>query len=223
MKKITIILLLLFNLQLIGQENQAIAHNYVSFYSLGNGTNLFYNQKKKVEGSEYLFDKWSNNGVVCMNNNENYLLRSINLNLRLNSFASRISKDSIFSFNMDSIKKIIIHKKIYKRYLSKGKGKICQVVFESHDFTLLKKTHVQFIKASPNPMINRPIDKILKREVYFIYNGNNLEKIKLNKKKILKLINPKNVRAIKKYIKSNNFSYSIEKDVVKILIFEGEL
>lgn len=158
-----------------------------------------------------------------MKNKEHFLLRSINLNLRLNSFASRISKDSIFSFNMDSINKIIVNRKIYKRYLSKGKYRVCQIVFESHEFSLLKKTHVQFIKASPNRMINRPNDKIVKREAYFSYRDTNLEKTKLTKKNILKLINTENVKVIRKYIKSNNFSFSNENEVIKILIYAGKL
>ena len=72
-------------------------------------------------------DKWLNNGIVLRKNNERFLMSTINLKLRLYSFASRISKESIFSFNMDGIKKIIINKKIDKRYSSEGKDRICKV------------------------------------------------------------------------------------------------
>jgi hypothetical protein len=72
-------------------------------------------------------DKWLNNGIVLRKNNERYLMSTINLKFRLYSFASRISKESIFSFNMDGIKKIIINKKIDKRYSSEGKDRICKV------------------------------------------------------------------------------------------------
>ena len=64
-------------------------------------------------------DKWLNNGIVLRKNNERYLMSTINLKLRLYSFASRISKESIFlliwmvSRRLSSIRKLTnaIHQK----------------------------------------------------------------------------------------------------------------
>ena len=120
----------------------------------------FYNPKVKVEGSVYLFNNWENNARIYTKDNYTYLLRNINLNLEMNSFVSKVAVDSIYTFNIQNVDKIIIENKIFRQYILNEKKRIFQVVYESSKFALLKSIHVQYVKASANPMINRPNDKV---------------------------------------------------------------
>jgi hypothetical protein len=183
----------------------------------------FYNPKVKVEGSVYLFNNWENNARIYTKDNYTYLLRNINLNLEMNSFVSKVAVDSIYTFNIQNVDKIIIENKIFRQYILNEKKRIFQVVYESSKFALLKSIHVQYVKASANPMINRPNDKVLKRYSYFIHKDKEFTKIKLTKKNVLNLFHSSKLENLKKYVRRNRLSYSIEEDVKRILTHAGSI
>ena len=53
---------------------------------------------------------------------------------------------------------------------------------------------------------------------YYIYKDGDIEKLTLNKKHILEIVNSKESLVIK-YVKSNRLSFSSEEDIVKIFQF----
>ena len=230
--KIFILITLFFCVfQLNAQDNQGVINNTGSsvlragsaVQSSYGSMAYFYNPKVKVEGSVYLFNNWENNARIYTKDNYTYLLRNINLNLEMNSFVSKVAVDCIYTFNIQNVDKIIIENKIFRQYILNEKKRIFQVVYESSKFALLKSVHVQYVKASANPMINRPNDKVIKRYSYFIYKDKEFTKIKLTKKNVLNLFHSSKLENLKKYVRRNRLSYFIEEDIKRILTHAGSI
>jgi hypothetical protein len=183
----------------------------------------FYNPRRKIEGTEYLFDSWENSAVVYSNDDYKYIINNINLNIKSNSFLSKIGKDSIFTYNMNGIDRIIINNKTYKNiYSEKGKT-ICEVVFESDDFSILKGFDIKTIQSSPNPMINRKNDRMVRKKRFYVLKDKTLDSFRFARRKVMALIAPKKKSEVKKYVKRNSLSYRDENDVKQILNYNSTL
>ena len=199
--------------------NAAASSNIQSHGSSG----YFYNPKRAVDGTEYLFDDWENDAVVYTKDNFKYSIKNINLNIKRNLFLSKLSKDSIFTFNMNSIDRIVIDNKIYKNIYSEKGRTICEVIFESDQFSILKGFHLQSVEGSPNPMINRATDKIIRKKRYYVLEDDSLNTFRFAKRKVLTLVNVDKVTIIKEYVKRNDLSYRKEEDVKQILEYNTSL
>ena len=71
---------------------------------------MFYNPKRQIDGTFYLFENWNNTATIHTLSNDKFLVKRINLNLDRNSFEAKINQsDSIFSFTFNNIKKIVIN------------------------------------------------------------------------------------------------------------------
>jgi hypothetical protein len=189
------------------------------------GTSFFYNQPSKVIlGSAYLFDEWNNDGEIQTLTGERFLVRNINLNISRNAFEAKINdNDSIFSFNFNNIKQIIINGKYYKNYFFNEDNRVYELVYSGNSFSILKGFTVKLVTGSGNPMVNRSNDKYVKKESYFIRSNDKktIESFKMNKRSLNKLFenNLKDVSRILAFIDSSNLSYKDEKDVIRMLEF----
>jgi hypothetical protein len=183
----------------------------------------FYNPKRKVDGTEYLFDSWENSAIVYSKDDSMYIINNINLNIKSNSFLSKIGKDSIFTYNMNGIDRIIVNNKIYKNIYSKKGKTICEVVFESDNFSILKGFDIKTILGSPNPMINRANDKMVRKKRFYIFKDKSLESFRFAKRKVLALISPNKKNKVKAYAKQNSLSFRNENDVKQILKYNTTL
>tara|TARA_B110000116_G_scaffold269001_1_gene284112 strand:+ start:1614 stop:1817 length:204 start_codon:yes stop_codon:yes gene_type:complete len=67
---------------------------------------------------------------------------------------------------MNSIDRISIDNKIYKNVYSEKGLAICEVIFESEQFSILKGFYLLSVEGSPNPMIKRTVDKIIREKRY---------------------------------------------------------
>ena len=225
MRLILLILIIITNLSL-AQTNVA-----TDFKALGSdqntnfGTSFFYNQPNKVIlGSTYLFDDWNNNGEIQTLTGERFLVRNINLNISRNAFEAKINNnDSIFSFNFNNIKQVIINGKSFKNYFYNEDNRVYELIYSGTQFTILKGFSVKLVTGSGNPMLNRSNDKYVKKESYFIRSleNNTIEGFKLSKRSLNKLFQNSSidVSRILAYIDSNKLSYKDENDVIKILDF----
>ena len=189
------------------------------------GTSFFYNQPSKVIlGSAYLFDEWNNDGEIQTLTGERFLVRNINLNISRNAFEAKINdNDSIFSFNFNNIKQIIINGKYYKNYFFNEDNRVYELVYSGNSFSILKGFTVKLVSGSGNPMVNRSNDKYVKKESYFIRSNDKktIESFKMNKRSLNKLFenNLKDVSRILTFIDSSNLSYKDENDVIRMLEF----
>ena len=192
------------------------------------GTSFFYNQPNKVIlGSAYLFDEWNNDGEIQTLTGERFLVRNINLNISRNAFEAKINdNDSIFSFNFNNIKQIIINGKNYKNYFYNEDNRVYELVYTGKTFSILKGFTVKLVTGSGNPMVNRSNDKYVKKESYFIRatDTKTIESFKMNKRSLNKLFENsfKEVGRILAFIDSGNLSYKDEKDVIRMLEFAFE-
>ena len=188
-------------------------------------TSFFYNQPSKVIlGSAYLFDEWNNDGEIQTLTGERFLVRNINLNISRNAFEAKVNdNDSIFSFNFNNIKQIIINGKYYKNYFYNEDNRVYELVYSGKTFSILKGFTVKLVTGSGNPMVNRSNDKYVKKESYFIRSTDKktIESFKMNKRSLNKLFenNLKDVSRILAFIGSGNLSYKDEKDVIRMLEF----
>ena len=192
------------------------------------GTSFFYNQPNKVIlGSAYLFDEWNNDGEIQTLTGERFLVRNINLNISRNAFEAKIKdNDSIFSFNFNNIKQIIINGKNYKNYFYNEDNRVYELVYTGKTFSILKGFTVKLVTGSGNPMVNRSNDKYVKKESYFIRSTDTkvIESFKMNRRSLNKLFENsfKDVGRILAFIDSGNLSYKDEKDVIRMLEFAFE-
>jgi len=219
------LIFLISNLVLSQTNTQTDFRSALTGESTNFGTSFFYNQPSKVIlGSAYLFDEWNNDGEIQTLTGERFLVRNINLNISRNAFEAKVNdNDSIFSFNFNNIKQIIINGKYYKNYFYNEDNRVYELVYSGKTFSILKGFTVKLVTGSGNPMVNRSNDKYVKKESYFIRSTDKktIESFKMNKRSLNKLFenNLKDVSRILAFIGSGNLSYKVEKDVIRMLEF----
>ena len=219
------LIFLISNLVLSQTNTQTDFRSALTGESTNFGTSFFYNQPSKVIlGSAYLFDEWNNDGEIQTLTGERFLVRNINLNISRNAFEAKVNdNDSIFSFNFNNIKQIIINGKYYKNYFYNEDNRVYELVYSGKTCSILKGFTVKLVTGSGNPMVNRSNDKYVKKESYFIRSTDKktIESFKMNKRSLNKLFenNLKDVSRILAFIGSGNLSYKDEKDVIRMLEF----
>tara|TARA_S200000501_G_scaffold176222_1_gene165882 strand:- start:4883 stop:5572 length:690 start_codon:yes stop_codon:yes gene_type:complete len=219
------LLFLISNVVLTQTNTQTDFRSALTGESTNFGSSFFYNQPSKVIlGSAYLFDEWNNDGEIQTLTGERFLIRNINLNISRNAFEAKLNdNDSIFSFNFNNIKQIIINGKYYKNYFNNEDNRVYELVYSGKTFSILKGFTVKLVTGSGNPMVNRSNDKYVKKESYFIRSTDKktIESFKMNKRSLIKLFekNLKDVSRIQAFIDSDNLSFKDEKDVIRMLEF----
>ena len=219
MKNILAVLCLLLSGSVYSQTNfnagLSMGGNDTNF-----GSSFFYNTRNIVLGSVYLFDEWNNSAEIHTLSNEKFLVRNINLNINRNAFEAKLTdSDSIFSFNFNNIRHIVINDKIYKNYYYNDDNRVYEIIYQSNKFSIMKGFSIKVVSSSGNPMVNRSNDKYARFSSYFIKRNNSIKPFKLRKRSIYNLLdNDKNVISrLESYISNKNLSYKREKDVVQIL------
>ena len=220
-----LIILLSINFSLSQSNSQTDFRSALSGKSANFGSSFFYNQPNKVIlGSTYLFDEWNNDGEIQTVTGERFLVRNINLNLSRNAFEAKVNdNDSIFSFNFNNIKQIVINGKSYKNYYFNEENRVYELIYSNENFSILKGFSVKLVTGSGNPMVNRSNDKYVKKESYFIRDAEDksIQKFKLNKRSLGKLFSNKDLdlERIERFSSSKRISFKDEEDVIQLLKF----
>lgn len=226
MKFIFTLILTFYVGSLLAQNEAAVNNTSNSFSTVlkpnadnFSGGFFFYNPRRDVKGTVYLFDDWSNFAMISTKDNYKFLVRNVNINIERNNIQAKISNDSIFEFNLNDIEKITINNKVYKNIYGKNGKRIYEIIYESDSFSILKGFETKIISGSPNPMVNRSDDKIVRNKSYFLKTEMNINPFRLSKNKILKLLanDQERINKIKQYVKSNRLSYKKDEDVRKAL------
>ena len=196
----------------------------------GNDTNLgssfFYNTRNVILGSVYLFDEWDNSAEIHTLSSEKFLVRNINLNINRNAFEAKLTdSDSIFSFNFNNIKQVVISDKIYKNYFYNDDNRVYEIIYETEKFSIMKGFSVKLVKGHYNPMVRISNDKYSKFSSYFIKLNNSIKPFKLRKKSVINLLSAdkNNISRLESYVSNKKLSYKREEDVVQILDYAFNL
>ncbi len=197
-----------------------------SFASVTDFDNISF-AKVGVQGSNYLFDSWKNHALIVAGQKK-YTINNINYNVRLQRFESQVEDNkSLFVYDLPSISSMTINGRQFISLFNykTNSNIIYEVIHKDDTQSLLKSYNVKVVQGSPNPMVNRKKHKIKKDVIYFMKKGDNLSKIKLNKKGVLKALSVgnENITALESFVKDNKMSYKNEADLKKILAFAGNL
>ena len=223
--RLFLIILFSINLSLSQSNSQTDFRSALTGKSANFGSSFFYNQPNKVIlGSTYLFDEWNNDGEIQTVTGERFLVRNINLNLSRNAFEAKVNdNDSIFSFNFNNIKQIVINGKSYKNYYFNEENRVYELIYSNEKFSILKGFSVKLVTGSGNPMVNRSNDKYVKKESYFIRDvkDKSIQKFKLNKRSFSKLFSNKDLdlERIERFSSSKRISFKDEVDIIELLKF----
>jgi len=213
------LLFLFFSFAALGQDNDS---NVWSGFDTNGFSGVFYNRVTPVEGTTYLFDNWEQNAIVHKILDDKFLVRRVNLNLNKMSFDAKITEsEDVLSFLFDGIDKIEINKKVYKNMLYNNSNRIFELLYDSNKIKFMKGFEVKLIKASKDPMVNRPFDKYVKVESYYLMIQDIITKIKLKKKIIYNTLdlNKKEISNLDTFIKSSSISTRNEQDIIKLLTY----
>ena len=225
MKKILVILCLLLSGSVYTQTNFSAGFS-VGGNDLNYGSTFFYNTRNVILGSVYLFDEWNNTAEIHTLADERFLVRNINLNINRNAFEAKLTgSDSLFSFNFNNIKHIVINDKIYKNYYYNDDNRVYEIIYETEKFSIMKGFSVKLVKGHYNPMVRISNDKYAKFSSYFIKLNNSIKPFKLRKKSVINLlsVDKNNISRLETYVNAKKLSYKKEKDVIQILDYAFNL
>lgn len=225
MKKIVLLIAIMTVGMSYAQNNNNIENNGAqilgnvasSSRSYGSTSGVFINPAKKAQGSVHLFKNWNNLAVIYASDQQKFSLKNINLNIERNTFESKISEDSIFTFNFNNIDRFIVNNRTFKNFYYDSSNRVFEVVYESGKVSLLKGYKIQLVKGSPNPMLNRSTDKNVQKQFYFVKKGSSIEPFRLKKKSILSLMSSNQAKAAENYAKEHKLSFKKDADVNRIL------
>lgn len=166
-----------------------------------------------IEGSVFLFDQWENNGVIEVGD-KRYVFGNMNYHVKKATFMTKISEDSIVSFDLSTFDRIVINDKPFKSIYnpSKRANDTFEVIYEGKDLALLKVYSLEITEANPNPMINRSKSKIKKKSTYYLKKGNSIKRFKFKKKNLLELAGNKSAD-LELYAEKNKLSFKKDDDV----------
>ena len=230
---ILFITLLISNCYSYSQNNNISAGSQAS-ENLNRGNDLsygssmtFYNPKRFTEGTYHLFESWDNTAAIYTISDEKFLVKRINLNLKRNSFEAKMNdSDSIFSFTFNNIKKIVINNKIYKNFYYDDDNRVYEMLFDSDHYKFMKGFKVKVISGSANPMVNRPNDKYVRGEEYFMMINGYIHPVKLKKKSIVNLLtdgDKLNKSKLDVFVDSNLLSLKNVDDIIKLLEYYSNI
>jgi len=225
MKKILVILCLLLSGSVYTQTNFSAGFS-MGGNDLNYGSSFFYNTRNVILGSVYLFDEWNNSAEIHTLADERFLVRNINLNINRNAFEAKLTgSDSLFSFNFNNIKHIVINDKIYKNYYYNDDNRVYEIIYETEKFSIMKGFSVKLVKGHYNPMVRISNDKYAKFSSYFIKLNNSIKPFKLRKKSVINLlsVDKNNISRLETYVNAKKLSYKKEKDVIQILDYAFNL
>ena len=142
-------------------------------------------------------------------------MNKANYNIQDGVFQSYVG-DSLFTFRINNIEKVVLNNKTYKNVYRNGKNNVYEVIYESDNISIYKEYRVEIIAASNDPMVSRTSNKYSQNKSYYSKVGSNYTSFRLNKKGVLELLDEEDKTDIQKFVKKNKLSFKRENDLVKI-------
>lgn len=175
-------------------------------------------EDKTITGSKYLFQNFEGLHVITNKAGNSFSVLNLNYNLKAGTLETKISLDSVFQYDLKVIDYISYANKKYKNVQNTALNGIVQEIHKGKSVDIYKKLEVTLLEGNINPMTQEKTqqDQYVQVPSYFADLNGNIDKIKLNKSAILKLIKDKQTE-VKEYAKNNKLEFSNEVDVDVIL------
>ena len=181
-------------------------------------------EDKTIIGTNYLFKNFE--GIYSITNKVGNSFKMLNLNYNLSSgtLETKISKDSVFQYDLNEIDYVVAGNKNYKNLRGTEVSGLVLEIFKGKNFDIYKKIEISVLEGTISPLTQEKIqqDKYVQSYTYYTNTNGNIEKIKFNKSAILKLSKDKQTQ-VKEYAKANNLDFSNETDVNIILKYYESL
>ncbi|WP_339917019.1 hypothetical protein [Yeosuana marina] len=199
----------------------AEAQTHASYNFGSNGVGILraaINSDDGVGGSTFLFKEWNNLGKLYSDNGKVVDIMNINFNVKDDMFSTKISKDSIFNFY--KVYKVEINGRQFKRI----ENKFYEVLYIFNDKRMFLKEYSVKIEPELHIITSTVIGpgKYVIEDEFYLYKNGNLEKLWLNKRNVLKMLNSEK-SLILKQAKNCKLSFSKEKDIVEIFKYYDTL
>jgi hypothetical protein len=177
-----------------------------------------------IEGSVYLFTEWEGLFKIFIDQNKYYSADNLNYNINSKVLESKISKDSVFQFDVKKISFIKSGEEKYKFYTINKQFELSQELYDSSKNIFIKIVKLDLINGELNPLTQERTKSKYERKIkYFCKVANNeFVEVDLKKKPILKLLGEKS-KLVEKYASDSKLSFSSEKDLVKIFKYYDSL
>ena len=225
MKKI-IQLIVIFNVLIgYGQADFLIGSGINSSVDLGTGYVGTYLNKEfnnslmtKVGGTPYLFEDWKTFAIITTQEDNKYKIRNLNYDSKFDLFVAKISLDSIFTFNPNFLKSVVINNRLFKKYLNQKSGlfNYYEVISEGENIELLKRN----IKVIRQGIINhltmeKETDYYILRIKYYVNDHGKINELPLKKRDVIQTFGEQSQK-VKKFLSENKLSVKKENDLIKI-------
>ena len=177
------------------------------------------------EGSVYLFPQWEGKYEVYLSEKEGYSFSNLNYNVKTNLLESKISKDSVFQFDVGKINFIKHGSRKYKLYNIRETKELFQEIYVSENIIFLKGFNVVLRKGTINPLTLEYIQKdqySVNEKFYLKFKNINFIELVLNKKSVLKVLGDKAFQ-VERYASDFKLSFKSEKDLFKIFLYYDTL
>ncbi|PQJ82536.1 hypothetical protein [Polaribacter glomeratus] len=177
----------------------------------------------KIKGNYYLFDNWVNLAKIISGDGKKFNIKNINYDTKEQRFVTKISADSIFIFNVNTIKQINVNNTTFKLYEADKSFGYYELIAYGKGKEVLKKSVKTIKKGVKDPFTNSyKQDELVLKTQYFFNSKDGLKEIELKKKHFLKLFGD-DASIIKKIISKNNLSTKKDEDLAKIFQIYKEL
>tara|TARA_B100000795_G_C22689100_1_gene394893 strand:- start:101 stop:826 length:726 start_codon:yes stop_codon:yes gene_type:complete len=173
----------------------------------------------KVKGDIYLFNNWKNLATIISGKGKKYMLSNLNYDTNQDRFVTKISPDSVFVFNPQSIKQVKVNNKLFKRYLKNDSYDYFELVAFGEGKEILKK-HFKIVKKGvKDPFTNTyKSGRYILKTKYFFNSEEGIREFKLRKKSFLNCFG-EDSKQVKRIITKYKLSLKKDLDIVKIFKF----
>jgi hypothetical protein len=183
------------------------------------------NDVNNIEGTHYLFPEWKGKFKVYTSEKFAYSIESLNYDILSKDLETKISKDTIFKFDISKIYLVDAEHSSYKFFTVNNKKELYQVFFSSNKILFLKGFDVGIIKGYFNPVTQQYEGKD-KYKIYYKYlckiSNGEFSVIDLKKKSILKILGDKS-KLVEKFASNSKLSFSSEHDLTEIFKYYDSL
>jgi hypothetical protein len=235
MKNIFLFLFLL-SVTVYAQESVSLVNSDFTTSASGGVWTKKSSKPSLVKGSSYLFDKWNNKSKIYSIDNRTQVVTYLNYNLRTGNFESKLinvsgiitsfSSDSVFVFDSNSIKKVVLNNKhlVKVNNPESSKNEFMEFISKTSSFDLYKLSYLSVVEGKLNPLTQEAMsdDKYVINSKYFIQEDNKVFVFKLRKGTLLKKFG-KQKKIVNDFILSNNLNIKNDLHLKRIFTYYNSL